>query len=158
MKNSFHLSIPEQEKIEIDQAMVTLKTKLLPHLVNLSKSEKQVLPKLGDKTVAFVNKALMHMEQNPDLVPQYINLEDLKVDMEAVKNLKELQATLNQISDTANDSLMFSGSEAYMAVLTFYHNLKGAAKSNVPGAELIYDDLKVRFPGGKKSKEDPTNQ
>ncbi len=151
MKNAIHLNISPEDLAEIGQAIVVIKTKLLPHLVNLNQDDKQVLPKMGDKTIAFVQKGLMHMEQNPDLVPKYTNIEDLKVDLAAVETLRNMLLPLNQFSDMLNDSLMLSGSEAYIAVLAFYNFVKGAAKSNVPGADVIYNDLKVRFPGGRKS-------
>ena len=51
--------------------------------------------------------------------------------------------------DRLDDTMTLSGSEAYGAVLTFYNYIKGAAKSNVPGAQTIFDDLSTRFPGRK---------
>jgi hypothetical protein len=42
------------------------------------------------------------------------------------------------------------GSEAYHAALAFYHNVQAAAKDDIPGAKAIFEDLKTRFPGGKR--------
>ncbi len=36
------------------------------------------------------------------------------------------------------------------ASLAFYNAVKGAAKAKVPGAEVIYNDLRKRFIGTKK--------
>jgi hypothetical protein len=46
-----------------------------------------------------------------------------------------------------DDTMLLSGSEAYIAVLAFYNYLKGAAKMGVPGAKTIFEDLSTRFPG-----------
>jgi hypothetical protein len=36
---------------------------------------------MGDKTASFVQKALEHCRQNPDLVPQFLNVDELAVDV-----------------------------------------------------------------------------
>jgi hypothetical protein len=48
------------------------------------------------------------------------------------------------------DTIMVAGSEAYHAALAVYHNVQTAAKQDIPGAKAIYEDLKNRFPGGKR--------
>ncbi len=37
----------------------------MPKLIDLDASEIKQLAKMGDKTMAFVEKAIVHMEQNP---------------------------------------------------------------------------------------------
>ncbi len=49
---------PESDLHEIRASIATLRGKLLPHLRTLSAQERVELPKMGDKTVAFVQKAL----------------------------------------------------------------------------------------------------
>jgi hypothetical protein len=46
---------------------------------------------------------------------------------------------------------MVAGSEAYHAALAFYHNVQATAKDDIPGAKVIFEDLKTRFPSGKRS-------
>jgi hypothetical protein len=45
---------------------------------------------------------------------------------------------------------MVAGSEAYQAALVFYKSVKVAAAQDIPGAKAVYDELKTRFPGGKR--------
>jgi hypothetical protein len=40
--------------------------------------------------------------------------------------------------------------EAYQAVLVFYKSVKIAAAQDIPGAKAVYEELKTRFPGGKR--------
>jgi hypothetical protein len=45
---------------------------------------------------------------------------------------------------------MTAASEAYQAALVFYKSVKIAAAQDVPGAKAVYDELKTRFPGGRR--------
>jgi len=81
------LDIPKADIEEVKAAIQVLNDKLMPHMVNLSNEDRRELPKMGDKTFAFVSKSHAHMQSNPSLVPPYVNVEDLKVDLEAVQTL-----------------------------------------------------------------------
>jgi hypothetical protein len=45
---------------------------------------------------------------------------------------------------------MAAGSEAFHAALSFYHSAQSAAQGDIPGARAIFEDLKIRFPSGKR--------
>jgi hypothetical protein len=45
---------------------------------------------------------------------------------------------------------MTAGSEAYQAALVFYKSVKMAAAQDIPGAKAVYEELKTRFPSGKR--------
>jgi TolA-binding protein len=54
-----------------------------------------------------------------------------------------------EFAETLRDSA-HAGSEAYQAALVFYNSVKFAAAQGVSGAKAVYDELKKRFPGGKR--------
>ncbi len=150
-----------QVSIEITEAMVAdvaeklnaIRTALAPVLVvNLTPDERMNMLKMGDKTLAFVRRALNFATQNPSLVPSYLNLEEAWKDYkltEAISSLLKEFATLRRgLEDTA----MVAGSEAYDAALVFYASVRGASRSNVPGAQAIHDELKRQFP--RRSRKD----
>ena len=83
----------------------------MPHLQTLSVQERVELPKMGDKTVAFVQKALEYGQQNKELVPNFLDLGALAIDTKAVQTLRELAQGLNPITDALNDSMTLSGSK-----------------------------------------------
>ncbi len=147
------VKIPEADLVEIKAAIATLAAKLVPHLQTLTAQERIELPKMGDKTVAFVQKALEYGQQNKDLVPSFLDLAALATDVKAVGALRELAQGLNPITDALNDSMTLSGSEAYQGALVFYSNVKNAAKVKAPNAGTIYDDLSARFPGSVAKKK-----
>ncbi|MHB8139634.1 MAG: hypothetical protein ACYDGO_14780 [Smithellaceae bacterium] len=112
------------------------------------------MPKMGDKTVAFVQKTLEYSLQNPELVPQFLNVDELAMDVHAVEAIRAMYEPLLQITEALSDTMTLSGSEAYSASLMFYNSTKNAMKSKIHKAETIYNDLSNRFPGRPK-KEDP---
>ena len=152
--NKVSISITEADLAEIQAGIQTLQTKLLPYLETLSPDERIGLPKMGDKTVGFVQETREYCKQNPDLAPQFLDVDALNIDVEAFEQIRSLYQPLLQITDSLWDSMLLSGSEAYSASLMFYNSVKNAAKSKVQKAGTIYNDLSVRFSG--RSKKDET--
>jgi hypothetical protein len=142
------LNIPAADLQDIQAALATLTAKFAPHLISLSSAERKEIPKMGDKTQAFVGKAREYASQNADLVPSYLDLAAFEIDWKAVELLTSLQRQLLPLMDNLNDSLALSGSEAYQAALIFYRNVKMASRAGVPNAKSIESDLSSRFPGG----------
>jgi len=152
-QNLIAVNIPETDLAEIKVAMATLKEKLLPHLQMLTPQERLELPKMGERNVSFVQKALEYGLQNNDLVPAFLDIKALAIDVKAVQTLRDIVHELSPIHDALHDSMTLSGSEAYQGALVFYSNVKNAAKVKTPKAGSIYDDLASRFPGGTSKKK-----
>jgi hypothetical protein len=45
---------------------------------------------------------------------------------------------------------MIAGSETYQAALIFYKSVKMAVAHDIPDTKAVYEELKTRFPGGKR--------
>lgn len=129
----------------------------LPFLINLTPEERHNLPKMGDKTSAFVEKALELALQNPNLVPPYVNVEELRKDFELSNNLRDILNAIAILYEKLSDTYMAVGSEAYVAALAFYNSAKAAAKINVPGTDYIVDELGKRFVKKSNSQAKPQN-
>ena len=106
---------------------------------------------MGDKSVAFVQKALEYSRLHEALRPPYLDVEAFDIDLKAVKDLQTLERSLAPVVEALSDSQSLSASEAYLAALVFYANVKNAAKLKIPGAQGVYDDLSARFPGAGAS-------
>ena len=76
----------------------------------------------------------------------------MKNDIAAYEQIRNLYAPIVQLADSLGDTMLLSGSDAYAGALVFYQAVKNASKSNVQGANTIYNDLSARFPGRSKSK------
>jgi len=152
-QNLVSFSIPDSDLADIKSAIATLKSKLVPHLKSLSATERMEIPKMGDKTVAFVQKACEHCEQNPDLNPPFLDVAEFKNDVSAVSAIRSIYSPLSEIVDSLNDTMLLAGSDAYAASLVFYNSVKSAQKSNVQSAKTVFNDLAARFPGRSKAKD-----
>lgn len=150
--NLVSIKITPEDLDAVKAALTTIEEKLLPHLVDLNKEERKGLPKMRDKTVPFVEKALEYAETNSELVPAYIDVPEMRTDFNAVGTLTELYRRVEKLYDTLDDTILLSGSEAYKAALNFYKAVKNAAKAGAHGAEVISNDLKRRFEKSKEKK------
>jgi hypothetical protein len=155
-QNLISLNIAAEDLQAVKDAINVLKTKLAPHLKTLSVNDRMEIPKMGDKTISFVLKALEYSVKNSELVPQFLDVEEFKKDVNAVQSLRELLQPISQIYDSLNDSMMLSGSEAYQAALIYYNAVKSASKSKIQNAESIYNDLSSRFPPKNIKKQNAT--
>jgi hypothetical protein len=148
--NKVSINIAAEDSVAIQESIKTLQTKLLPYLVTLSPIERKELPKMGDKTVSFVQKTQEYCKQNPELVPQFLDVNALNTNIEAFEQIRSMYQPLLQITDSLWGTMILSGSEAYLDSLKFYNSAKNATKSKTQKAETIYNDLASRFPGRSK--------
>lgn len=155
--NRINASIPPAI---IADALAKLKdvAKLLePFLESLTVEERKTIPKMSDKTVAFVTKTDAYTDTNPEFAPAYMEIPEFKNDIKLVTDLKDLLDIVNQLASNIDDTSMLAGSEAYIAALLYYNSVKGAVKAGQPSAKPIYEDLAKRFPGPKRKKTPPAN-
>ncbi|AFY44600.1 hypothetical protein [Nostoc sp. PCC 7107] len=145
-KVSAKLSSADREAVM--QAITTIKEKL-PFLVDLSTEERKSLPKLGDKSRAFVSKALEIAAQNPDFLPRSFDLDEMRRDIELFEALYPILLSLSQLQELVDDTSVAVGSEAYAAGLLVYNYAKASGKG--AGLETMIDDLGRRF--ARKTKK-----
>ena len=150
MKNIHDESIPQEilaeAKTKLDEVNALLET----YLTTLTKEERIALPKMGEKSLAFVTKANEYSKQHAELRPSFSTQDEFDIDVADATGLLPIESMLNQLASQVDDTAMLAGSEAYTQALIFYNNAKMAAKNNVPGAKEVYDDLKSRFPGSRR--------
>jgi len=149
--NVLSVEFTDNELNSIHSAIAVLQSTLMPKLKTLSSQDKNQLPRMGDKSVAFVQKAYEYGQLHPTLNPAWLDTEEFRIDLDALKVLQSIDRSLGPVMAALSDSQDLAGSEAYQAALLFYANVKGAAKLKVPGAQQVADDLAARFPGAGSS-------
>ncbi|MCZ4693572.1 hypothetical protein DWB61_00680 [Ancylomarina euxinus] len=154
IENKVKIVLTEEQKTAIATGLKTLKDTLGPILISLTPYEKQSMLILGDKSISFVNKNLMYADQKPEFVPSYLDVNDWKIDMQARNDLAPYNAEIQELNSLLLDTIALCGNEAYLQALTYYNSVKQAAKSNIPGAKPIYEELKHQYPNHKKPKEE----
>lgn len=141
-----------EEKILIENAIKVLEDVLEPKLETLVSEDKRDMPKMGNKTVSFVEKALEYGTEYPEYIPSFANVAEAKIDMDSVKTLRGLLTPLQRITNGLDDSMTLAGSEAYACSRTIYKVMKSAASLGQPGAAEAAKELGKRFPTTRKKE------
>ncbi len=149
MENKISFVISQEAMANITRAIETI-SQNLPELINLKAGDRRALPKMGDKSFAFVTKAFEYANQNPKVVPAFLDMAEFEKDTNGFTNLKKVLNPLQQLVEKLDDTTLLTGSEAFTAALVFYTALKGAAKAGEPGMKTVYADLQSRYPGRAK--------
>ena len=141
--NRISATLAPTDRSSILQAIDTIRTQL-PFLIDIEPTERQALPKLGDKSKAFVTKALELATQNQGFLPRDFDVEEMRKDVQLYEDLSAIRQALAKLFELVDDSLVVTGSEAYIAALTIYTYAKN---SNVGTAGLdgTIDELGARF-------------
>lgn len=128
---------------------------LMPFLVDIGTDERQSLPKLGDKSLAFVSKALELATQNPGFLPRDFDIEEFRKDLQLFADLSSIRQALAKLFDLVEDTMIVAGSEAYLSGLLVYSYAK-EKKVGTAGLDSTIDELSRRFARklGKSSGEE----
>ncbi|RZK38313.1 MAG: hypothetical protein EOO61_08080 [Hymenobacter sp.] len=155
MPNQFHQTIPAAVLADVQTHLDAIKAALAPYLISLTPEERKTIPRMADKTVAFVTKTADYAARTPAFVPTFVDLAELTQDVAGVNALTPLRQQFEQLALDTDSTVMQAGSEAYTNALTIYSNIKFLAKNKQPGAQAAYDDLSVRFPGSSNAGRKP---
>ena len=135
----------------------TIETKLaeirqsLPFMVGLSSKDRMKLNPIGRKSTQFVQRVVESMRQNPEMAPQFVDADNLEKGYDLYNQLGALLVPVEQLQRMIADTMYAAGSTTHGSALDFYNSAKRAAKSGVPGAQVVVDALKPRFRKTKRS-------
>jgi len=157
MRSNKHTqSIPPAVIAEVQTKIDEIATLLQPYLLALTPAERRETLKMGERTLAFVEKAYDFAGKNPGLVPPYLNVAAWGVDFNDAHGLWTVHNSIHQLDEGIDDTEMVAGSEAYHGALIFYNSVKVAADQDIPGAKAVYEELRTRFPQGRRKSETET--
>jgi len=151
--NRISLTIDNEKLVRINDALTVLETELGSILYTLTSDEKKRILRLGDKSIAFVNKAYEVAKLDPEVVSLIVDIPEFGVDIDAIATLKPISYRLEKLASNLTDAEALSGHEAYQAALQTYALFKNAAKMGHPGAKAMVEQLKERFPRTTRKKE-----
>jgi hypothetical protein len=137
-------ALPSEVAVQIEAKIAEIK-QLMPYLVGLTSTDHQKLNILGRKSTQFVQRAVESMRQNPELAPSFLDAEALASNYALYNSLLAVLEPVQQLERMISDTMMVAGNLAYRDALDYYNTVKRAAKSNVPGAEAVSENLKTRF-------------
>jgi hypothetical protein len=135
-----------------DQVMVWIASirDTLPFILDIAPKLKRSMPKMGDKSRAFVQKALEVALQQPDALPRSLDMDELKRDVELFEAIYPIAMAMAQLQADLDDTPAAIGSDAYSAALQVYRHAK--AHGDGSGLNAFVDELGQQFersPAGK---------
>jgi hypothetical protein len=157
MDNKHSTAIPANILTQVQGFIKQANTALLPYVKSLTPNERQIMAKMGEKTLSFVEKAHEFALQNANLVPPFLDMKEFDTDFADAHNLWAVLLASQQLHENLDDTTMVAGSEAYQAALIFYNSAKMAAKQDIPGAKAVFEELRKRFPHGKHKNPNETD-
>ena len=153
--NRISVEITVAQKQAIVDAVTALKAALQPFLINLTVDERRSLPKIGDATLAFHEKCIAYRAARPDLIPSYADTAEFAKDKKLADDLQPCFTEINLLCEGLQDTISLAFTDMYLADLSFFANVKQAARRGVPGTDTIYNDLALRFPGRPSAAPTP---
>lgn len=126
----------------------------LNFLIDLTAKERLRLPKMSRKSTEFVQRCLMHAEDNPVFLPTYISLSDFKNEKNLSKQLRSIDVRVSALQKNLKSTIMMVESELYKKSRVYYKTASDALKKGKGDAEVIVNDLAFQF----KQKPSPKKE
>jgi hypothetical protein len=152
--NKISANLSATDRLVVMDAIATIREKL-PFLVDLTTEDRRTMLKMGDKSRAFVSKALEVATQNPEFLPRSFNVEEMRRDLALYEALYPILLSLTQLQELVDDTYIAIGSEAYAAALAVYNYAK--ASGDVTGLDSVIDEMGRRFTRRSKKKQPETS-
>jgi hypothetical protein len=128
---------------------------LIPSMTTLSVQQRKESFKMGDGSAVFAKDSYNEAKGNSILKPPFVELDEMKNDLDYDAALKEIEFKVIMISERLSDTRMVVGSEAMNAALAIYNYIKQCVVQNIPGSKSAYDNLKKRFIYKKHDEVNP---
>ncbi|HHP7246265.1 MAG TPA: hypothetical protein ACFE0H_16425 [Elainellaceae cyanobacterium] len=146
---SADLSPDEQEFIL--SSLKTIQEKL-SFLIGLSAAERKRLCHMGDKSRAFVLKALELATQNDELLPRCLDVDELRRDVDLLDALYPIMLSMAKLQELIEDTYRQVGSEAYASARMVYKSAR--ANGENMGVSSSLEEMGRRFAKSRKASDD----
>jgi hypothetical protein len=151
-ENAISIVFSATEKEQLITALNTIANILKDKCKSLTPKERIQYGRVKYEKEVWIDKVKQHISQNPEKVPNYIDVPEFMQDYEAHKLLNELLTIIETQHHLMSDTNLLLGYDLDVNALMFYRSIKTSAQNNDQGARTIYEDLKQQFPGGGKKK------
>ncbi|MCW1961290.1 hypothetical protein [Chryseobacterium viscerum] len=156
LDNLISISFTAEELNNLDQALHTIETVLSGKTINLTPEERQQYGSIAEQNKLFVNKAKIYMEQYPQYVPNFLDKAEFDKDYLGREQVEQRLQIMSSLTEQLSDTKVLLDHDNYHNAITFYRNMKFLSGENVPGTNVIYEDLKQFFVTTGTSTPPPT--
>lgn len=141
-QNLISISFTPEQTAQLDATLAQLEATLAA-LVSLDVDTRRQLFKMGDKSEAFCRQALSALDQNRQLVPPSMGLDEALSDLAALDVVRPFKQRLERLLERLRDTEMALGSDIMAAAVEGYSLLKVMGKQQ--GLDGLRKDLGARF-------------
>jgi hypothetical protein len=106
--------------------------------------QRQRAVRMGDSSVAFVDKALEVARQNPDLLRRGFDIDEFQRDVESRRRLHALEMQLTQLLEQVRNAAIAHGSDAMSGALEVYSSVKDDDGDGADGLRRLLGKRFVR--------------
>ena len=145
LDNLISVSFTTEELSKLDQALQTIGTVLSGKTINLTPEERQQYGSIAEQNKLFVNKVKTYMEQQPQYVPNFLDKAEFDKDYLGREQVEQRLQRMSSLTEQLSDTKVLLDHDNYHNAITFYRNLKFLSGENVPGTNVIYEDMKQFF-------------
>ncbi len=151
MQNLATLNLSTEQLAAVDTAIAELERQL-SGLVALSTLDKRRAAKLGEKSEFFCRQTLQMLQENPQVVPPNLNVNDAIADLQARDALRPRLMRLTRLLERGNDTEFALGSDAMAAAMRGYGLLKSV--SGREGLDGLRKGLGSRFSKSRRTPDE----
>jgi len=144
MNNKVDVQLSDEEKNEILQLLIALKSKM-PFLIKLTNDDRKSMLFMDDGRKPFADKSFDYANRNADVNPGAEMVAAGGRDLDLFSFLSTVESELGQMHEMVHDTRQEAGSEAFEVARFIYMKAKMALEMKVPGMKTIVDDLGKLF-------------
>ncbi|MBB4804879.1 hypothetical protein HNP38_000151 [Chryseobacterium defluvii] len=143
--NLISVSFSNEDLAALDQSIQSIENILSGKTINLTPDQRQQYGRIAEQNKLFVNKAKSYMEQYPQHVPGFLDKAEFDRDYTAREQVEGRLQRLASIVEQLSDTKVLLDHDNYHNSITFYRNVKFLSGENVPGTNVVYDEMKQFF-------------
>ena len=125
----------------------------LSFLIDMTPEERRSRSVMNSARKPFVEKAIAYGEKDPRIVPNYVDIEEMKKNMRLYEQFVELGNEFKRIGEGLSDTAAALGENLWTGGLSIYDSSKTASRNGVPGIDTILNDLKAFFTWDRSKDE-----
>ncbi|KFE96994.1 hypothetical protein [Chryseobacterium luteum] len=145
LDNLISLNFSSEELSNLDTALQTIEAVFSGKTINLIPEERQQYGSIAEQNKLFVNKAKSYMEQYPQFVPNFLDKTEFDKDFAAREQIENRLQRISSLTEQLSDTKVLLDHDNYHNAITFYRNIKFLSGENVPGTNVIYEDMRQFF-------------
>lgn len=137
--NRISASVDDETIGDIQAGLSSIRERL-PFLLNFLEDNRPYLLEINEHLLPFMERSLEDAHQHPNLVPPFLDLEELARDLQLYRQLLRLLEPIQEMTSMLHDTAMAAGSDAFETALVFYKRVRMGAQLGDKEAEKVLEE------------------